>query len=324
MYFALFILLLLVLFCMIFSWARRRKIICRIKCMDKCQKCSMLEELATPFGYAYHCRCGFFSSTVDAWQKAAGYTWFYDYMAPRFQMVFDALPVYFDYRGRTWLIEFWKGQYGINTGAEIGIYHADRLLSEAEYQTALFHAAEDNEMLPCTMRLYRNGSDCLQFSERHWWLTAFLPGCFTRPSDLCMEATICFPNSEMCEAFYEGLCRTGYNRKDIFVHGLCLRFTFHAAYDQDYGLLTRFHRRLSQFLNRMYCRLFVWVTRPFINTEDRILYLYFFLPVCFRRLFRMHRFHRHCHKKNGCRPPKCYHNCRPNKHKHHHGNGHTC
>ena len=43
-------------------------------------------------------------------------------MAPRFQMVFDALPVYFDYQKKTWLIEFWKGQYGINTGAEIGIY----------------------------------------------------------------------------------------------------------------------------------------------------------------------------------------------------------
>ena len=53
----------------------------------------MLEELAAPFGYVYHCCCGFFSSTIDAWQKAAGYTWFYDYMAPRFQMVFDVLPV---------------------------------------------------------------------------------------------------------------------------------------------------------------------------------------------------------------------------------------
>ncbi|MDE7257641.1 MAG: DUF4474 domain-containing protein, partial [Lachnospiraceae bacterium] len=69
--------------------------------MDKCQKCSLLEQLAEPFGYAYHCRCGFFSSTLDAWQKTAGYTWLYDYMAPRFQMVFDALPIYFDYRGRT-------------------------------------------------------------------------------------------------------------------------------------------------------------------------------------------------------------------------------
>ena len=72
-------------------------------------------------------------------------------MAPRFQMVFDSLPVYFNYRGRTWLIEFWKGQYGINAGGEIGIYHCDRLLSESEYRNAHFKAAGEEEMLPCTL-----------------------------------------------------------------------------------------------------------------------------------------------------------------------------
>ena len=133
MYVALFVLLLLALLGMLFCHFRRKKIICKIRCMEKCRKCSLLEELAAPFGYAWHCCCGFFSSTVDAWQKAAGYTWLYDYMAPRFQMVFDALPVYFDYGGRKLLIEFWKGQYGINTGADIGIYHADTILTRAEY-----------------------------------------------------------------------------------------------------------------------------------------------------------------------------------------------
>lgn len=316
MYYALFILLLLVLFGMIFSCVRRKKIICRIKCMDKCKKCSLVEELAQPFGYAYHCRCGFFSSTTDAWQKAAGYTWLYDYMAPRFQMVFDALPVYFDYRGRTWLIELWKGQYGINTGAELGIYHADRILSESEYKSAFFTAAEDDEMLPCTLELcnHNREENCFRLSERHWWLTIFLPGRFSQPSDLCLEASICFPNSEMCDAFYEGLCRAGYDRKQIAVHGLCVSFIFHVSDSEDFGLLTRFHRRLSQRLNRMYCKLFVYVTRPFVCTEDRILFLYYYLPAAFRRLFRMRRCHRHCHKKHGCRPPKCYHNCRPPRH----------
>ena len=83
MYAALFILLLLALLSMLFCHFRRRKIICRIRDMEKCEKCSLLEELAQPFGYAYHCCCGFFSSTLDAWQKSAGYAWVYDYMAPR-------------------------------------------------------------------------------------------------------------------------------------------------------------------------------------------------------------------------------------------------
>ena len=107
MYFLLFALLLIaVLGCILFQ-CRRKKIICRIKEMDCCAKCTLLDELVYPFGYRFHCDHGFFSSTVDAPQRRAGYAWLYDYMAPRFQMVFDSLPVCFDYRGRTWLIEFW-------------------------------------------------------------------------------------------------------------------------------------------------------------------------------------------------------------------------
>ena len=158
-----------------------KKIICKINAMDYCTKCSLLNELVYPFGYDFHCDCGFFSSTVDAPQRQAGYTRLYDYMAPRFQMVFDSLPVYFDYRGRTWLIEFWKGQYGINAGGEIGIYHADRLLSETEYRTAHFKAAEGDEMLSCTLQLCLENGACVKISERHWWLTVFLPGVFSQP-----------------------------------------------------------------------------------------------------------------------------------------------
>lgn len=305
MYYALFILLLAALIGMIFGCIRRKKIICKVKCMDKCQKCSLLDELATPFGYDYHCRHGFFSSTTDAWQKAAGYTWLYDYMAPRFQMVFDALPVCFDYCGRTWLIEFWKGQYGINTGAEIGIYHADRIVSEAEYKTALFTAAEDHEMLPCALRLYRDDKELVQLTQRHWWLTAFLTGCFSHPQNLCLEASICFPNAQMCDAFYQGLCRTGYCPENISQQGSCIGLAFKRPLPEKFGLLTRFHRFLSQCLNKFYCKLYLWVTRPFINTEDRILYLYYYLPAAFRKLLRMRRFHRRCHRKNGCHRPAC-------------------
>lgn len=304
MYYALLILLLLVLFATIFCCVRRKRIICKIRCMEPCDKCSLLTELAEPFGYDYHCCCGIFSSTIDAWQKTAGYTWLYDYMAPRFNMVFDALPMYFDYQGKTWLVEFWKGQYGINTGAEIEIYHADKLLKEAEYKTTLFTAADDCEMLPCTLRLYKGNENLAEISQRHWWLTAFLPGCFSKPDSLCLEASICFPDSQMRDAFCEGLCRNGYDMEHIYIHGLTVSLVFDKPCFEHYGLLTRFHRWFSQCLNRIYCKLYICVTKPFTCTADRILYLYYFLPVIFRRILRLHRFHRHCHKKHGCRPPK--------------------
>lgn len=298
MYVTLFILFLIALVCMLFCHYRRKKIICKIKCMDKCQKCSLLEELAAPFGYAYHCCCGFFSSTPDAWQKSAGYTWIYDYMAPRFQMVFDALPVYFDYRGRTWLIEFWKGQYGINTGAEIGIYHADSIIPASDCKRTWFSCAEEHEMLDCSFLLCSEGEDCIRNTGRHWWLTAFLVGCFSRPSALSMESSICFPNREMLSAFVEGLKRAGYREDSICVKGLSVCFVFCKNTSQRYNLLTRFWRCFSQWKNKIFCKLYLWVTRPFCCTEDRVLYLYYYIPAAFRKLFRLRRFHKRCHKRH--------------------------
>lgn len=296
MYYLLFTLLLIALLGCIFFQCRRKKIICKVNGMDCCTKCSLIDELVYPFGYRFHCDCGFFSSTVDAPQKQAGYTWLYDYMAPRFQMVFDALPVYFDYRGKTWLIEFWKGQYGINTGAEIGVYHTDTIIPETEYRSAWFSCADPDEMLDCSFCLCNRENKCTSNAGRHWWLTAFLVGCFSKPADLSMEACIRFPNREMLSAFVEGLEQAGCQKEKISVNGLSVRFVFYDSFNERFNLLTRFWRRFSQWKNKIFCKLYLWVTRPFVCTEDRILYLYFYLPSAFRRLLRLHRFNKRCHK----------------------------
>lgn len=298
MYFLLLALLLSALLGCIFLQCQRKKIICKINSMDCCAKCSFLNELVYPFGYDFHCDCGFFSSTVDAPQRQAGYSWLYDYMAPRFQMVFDSLPVYFDYRGRTWLIEFWKGQYGINTGAEIGIYHADHIIPESDYKNAWFSCAENNEMLDCSFRLCRDGDECVCSCGRHWWLTAFLVGSFSKPACLTMESCITFPGREMLAAFVDGLKRAGCSEDCMSVRGLTVCFVFHRDH-QKYNCITRFWRRFSQWKNKCFCKLYLWVTRPFSCTEDRVLYLYFYLPMAFRKLLRLRRFHKCCHRQYG-------------------------
>ncbi len=298
MYFLLLALLLSALLGCIFLQCQRKKIICKINSMDCCAKCSFLNELVYPFGYDFHCDCGFFSSTVDAPQRQAGYSWLYDYMAPRFQMVFDSLPVYFDYRGRTWLIEFWKGQYGINTGAEIGIYHADHIIPESDYKNAWFSCAENNEMLDCSFRLCRDGDECVCSCGRHWWLTAFLVGSFSKPACLTMESCITFPGREMLAAFVDGLKRAGCSEDCMSVRGLTVCFVFHRDH-QKYNCITRFWRRFSQWKNKCFCKLYLWVTRPFSCTEDRVLYLYFYLPMAFRKLLRLRRFHKRCHRQYG-------------------------
>lgn len=300
MYYFLFAFLLLALFFVILLHFRKKKIICKIQSMEKNEKCCLLDDLAAPFGYCFYCGYNIFSATLDAWQKKAGYTYLYDYMAPRFQMVFDALPVYFDYDGKTWLIEFWKGQYGINTGAEIGIYHADRIIPKNDYKTTLFDCAEEEEMLTCSFLLYNDKGNYIRITRRHWWLTAFLTGCYSKPSELHMKATLTFPNFEMLSAFVNAMYEAGYTPKSLTTRGLSLSFTFHNSMEPEKNLPTRFWCRFSQWKNKLFCSLYRFVTKPFLCTEDRILYLYYYLPFVFRNILRLHRFDKHCHRKKRC------------------------
>lgn len=61
-------------------------------------------------------------SRMDAIQKKLGYCWKYDEGAAVISMIIDCEPICFTYGGAKWMIELWKGQYGIETGAEVGVY----------------------------------------------------------------------------------------------------------------------------------------------------------------------------------------------------------
>lgn len=300
MYYFLVILLLIALFFSLLLHHRKKKIVAKITCMPKGKKIALLNVLADPFGYCYYCHCGCFSTTMDAWQKKAGYTYLYDHMAPRFGMVYQFLPVYFDYKGRTWLIEFWKGQYGINTGAEIGIYHADRIISPEFYKTTMFEAVDEKEMLLCSFLLSNKEGQYIQVKKKHWWLTAFLTGRFSTPSGLCMENSITFSDTEMLTSFIDGLKKSGYTARDVKVSGLTVTFLFYNLQKEEYESVSPFWSRYSQWKNKRFCKLYLWFTKPFCDTEDRILYLYYCLPFAFRKLLRLHRFDKRCHRKKSC------------------------
>ena len=69
------------------------------------ERVRLLNELAEPFGFAYLPSEDIFTSRLDAWQRDKGYEAKYDTMAVGAGMVIDAFPVYFNYEGRTWLLE---------------------------------------------------------------------------------------------------------------------------------------------------------------------------------------------------------------------------
>lgn len=99
-------------------------------------------------GFDYDIRQDIFFSSVNCWQRNFGYNSFFDDAAPFVFMYFDCLRFYFDYNGKNWLIEAWKGQYGITTGCEVGIYN-----KPAEREIMHFDCVTDEEMLPVAISL---------------------------------------------------------------------------------------------------------------------------------------------------------------------------
>lgn len=289
MYFAFGIFLLIILFFFCISFYRRKKIIRKVCSMCPDEKCRLLNDLIRPFGYLYVSSQDIFSSRIDAWQRSFGYCALYDKAASHLGMIFDHLPVYFNYMDRTWLIEFWKGQYGINTGCEIGVYYADRILGEDEPDRTLFQCVDDKDMMKLSLKLYKGNDDIAHLYGRHWWLTAFKMGCFSNPSELSVCTRIAFPSSEMAGAFADGLIKAGYDCRNIYLCRNTVSFTF-ACSPQSDSFLKRLRIRLVQCINSFWCRIYLFITRPFCTSLDRILYLYYFLPFAFRRMLRLKRY----------------------------------
>lgn len=262
---------------------KRKKCIDKIKKSSTEEKCHMLNKLVHPLGYFYdHCK-DTFHTTIDAWQRDFGYGQIYDKAAPHFNMIFDSMPIYFDYNGITWLIEFWKGQYGINIGGEVGIYKADRLLKESEYETEIFKTISDNELFPICMNLYHKDVCLGCICRHHWWLTTFVMGKIALPNDVFLEVNLTFPDCEMLDAFIDALAKHPLAPEDIRGNGLNISFVF-----DNYVRRKNLYANWVMLKNRFFCKLFLWASAPFESSIDRILYLYEYAPFTLRKLINIH------------------------------------
>ncbi len=285
--FGILFIILLLFFCL--NHRRRKKITKKICSMCTDEKCNLLTDLIEPFGYSYVLSQDVFTSRIDAWQREFGYCALYDKAAAGFNMIFDCLPVYFDYRGKTWLIEFWKGQYGINTGCEIGVYYADRILEEKELRSTLFQCVDDKDMPHLSLHLFRNDNSAACLCARHWWLTAFHMGCFSDPSDLSVRICVTLPSAEMAAAFAKGLQKAGCLPEEICVRCNTVSFDFRKSAAACHAFC-RLRRFIIQRVNCLFCRVYLFITRPFCLSVDRILYLYYYLPFAFRKMLRIRKY----------------------------------
>lgn len=213
-------------------------------------------------GFAYNPEKDIFYSTRNAWQKNFGYTHTYDVIAPILRMIIDTEPVKFYYNNKNWLITFWKGQYGIVTGAEIGIYCTNE--QKANKKT-VYLPVNDNEMLNMYLILYKNGKIITKASAKHWWLAIFKLGMFSWPKELSMDVNITFPNQQMLESFLKSFKKLGYKPKDFTIIDNTFCFKYIKPKTRKIWTRTWLRDHIKQFLNRKNVDLYNKYLNDFID-----------------------------------------------------------
>ena len=174
----------------------------------------------------------YYTDDKNAWQKGFGYNQVYDSLAIASWMYYDTVRTTFDFEGKNWLIQIWKGQYGYYfVGEEIGVYTKEKS-SGNQYVCAdktdwlkmemcfVWDEDHDGNYKPRFIRPYND----------YWWCTGFVIGMESAASmrsreQFRMIAHITFKSTEMAELFANAFESNGFKRvakldnnvKDTFV-----------------------------------------------------------------------------------------------------------
>lgn len=232
------------------------------------------DDLET-FGFAYDEKADFFYSIIEPWQKDFGYCSLYDEAGPALSMIFDSEPIYFDYQGKHWLIEFWKGQYGITTGGEVGVYNTDNdgLIIPGLFNGRFYQAVDESDYLDMAFSLYKKNKLLIKQRGTHWWLTGFLLGEFSHPHELKMNIEISFNDKDMLLAFVGGLTDAGYSKSDFSVKNNTAYIFFDVPHTEQPFTRTNLITDLMQENNSRNVKLFNSSTNALTNIVDKLYYL---------------------------------------------------
>ena len=164
-------------------------------------------------------------TVINSWQRKFGFGIVYDLAAavnPAFNYVTRRFK--FEYDGREWMLQIWKGNYGLITnGGEIGIYVRDKGSNSSFYQ-----CVEDDEMLEFSMDVY-HGDELIvsRGPVKHWWLTAFkMSPVIYLPDTLTMEFSVTLPDEEMLSALTAAIDAESAHDVNYVVNGLTVYGTW--------------------------------------------------------------------------------------------------
>jgi hypothetical protein len=231
-----------------------------------------LDEAIEAAGYSYDPKQDIFYSNMDAWQRDMGFCRLYDEASVPLGMIIDCEPIEFEYDGKRWLIEFWKGQYDLTTGGEIGIYttKSSDINIPGIYNGPFYRSAGDEDVLSMSFSLKKKGKTLLTRQEKHWWLTGFKLGEFSEPSELTMDLSIILKDKTMCDAFVKGLTNTGYSKDEISINGNKVALRFDKPHTVQPITRTPEADLVIQIKNKLLCDKYQEITAGYDNFPDKI------------------------------------------------------
>ncbi len=161
----------------------------------------------------------YYTNDKEAWQYNFGFGKIYDLASPYILLEYDYVRVFFTYENKDWMLQMWKGQYGlVFYGGEIGIYNRDHV-EDGMNEWTFFNCPDEEDWLNMEMTLWHeelNGTWTREFSreyDKYWWCTGFKNGHLRNeePADeLRMTGRITFKDEKMAEIVADGLEECGF------------------------------------------------------------------------------------------------------------------
>lgn len=162
----------------------------------------------------------YYTDDKECWQKNFGFNEVYDNFAPLTMMYYDTVRTTFEYGGKEWLIQLWKGQYGMYfVGGEIGIYTRNPGSGGSHYV-----CADKSDWLYMETAFmwdeYETGEYRAVFNrdyDKYWWATGFVVG-FPNGSlrktltEFRLVTHITFKDTQMADAFCTAFEKNGFRR----------------------------------------------------------------------------------------------------------------
>ncbi|MBR5771678.1 MAG: DUF4474 domain-containing protein, partial [Clostridia bacterium] len=136
-----------------------------------------------------------------------------------------ALPMYryntrrfhFDYAGKEWMIQAWKGNYLITNGGEVGIYNREK-----GSVGTFYNVVSKDEQMDMSLQILHDGEVLVNIPEQnHWWVNGFnMSERLYNPHGLVLIATIVMKDEEMLKAFTQSIERNMWHDVSYSVDGL--------------------------------------------------------------------------------------------------------